>query len=134
MPIQSIEFAKYDAISKVVKGVTKGQPANPPATTPRDYTKPFGTACHFCDQIEHPKDDGPVPGVGCRFCHLGHCSSSLQHLGGPGCVCMKEHPFGTGGDQGVKFDFPFSWGKKCEAAEPPALASEPDEEESVWKG
>ena len=47
---------------------------------------------------------------------------------------MKEHPFGTGGDQGVKFDFPFSWGKKREAAEPPAPASEPDEEESVWKG
>ena len=129
-----------------------------PAIPPRDYTKPFGTACHFCDQIEHPKDDGPVPGVGCRWCHLGHCISRAQPLGGPGCVCMKEHPFGTGGDQSVKIDFPFTWakGKPTDAdrlANYAAIAKDeaakeakkivddartesggtPDEEESVWK-
>ena len=106
---------------------------------PRNYDKPFGTACHFCDQIEHPEEEGPVPGVGCRFCHLSHCSSCLQRLGGPGCVCMKQHPFGEHGDTVMTFEF--SWAKGRDAAKPPAPKDKPiadssgvPPEESVWQG
>lgn len=81
----------YDRFLRMSEGLVdklaKGQLVSPDVSKPKFHP----SVCLFCDLLEHKLEEGEIPGVGCRFCHLCHCSSSHQPLGGPGCVCMKKN-------------------------------------------